>query len=257
MTTPDGPDSNTAQLVQALKDNARRLGLIWQITMATVVDGSDPGAVALQFDGDDTTTPGAISTVGYLSQGERCYVVQVPPAGNYIMGRAVGPYRARITLSTSAANVHFGNIPNNLRSLQVRFKARTISAVHAIGVMVVVNNDTGAQYSTQSVRGNNLTPSAFPAVAGASGIVGLATGTLAPANNYGSGVVDFEGWDQLGQSLSWDYNSGAIGTGAGNQYHDAGSGVYAGIVGRTSLDFSCLGTSFAAGTDFQLYGEPS
>lgn len=87
MTTPDGQGSDVAQLVQALQDNARRLGLTWQLAIATVVDATNPLATVLQFDGDDSSTPGAIPMVP-VGAGARVYVMQVPPAGNYIIGYA-------------------------------------------------------------------------------------------------------------------------------------------------------------------------
>ena len=89
MTTPEGPASDTAQLIQALKDNARRLGLTWQIAVASVIDASDPANILVQFDSDGTTTNGIIAMVP-TSAGARVYVMQVPPSGNYIVGY-VGP----------------------------------------------------------------------------------------------------------------------------------------------------------------------
>jgi hypothetical protein len=256
VTTPDGPDSNTAQLLQALKDNARRLGLTWQIALASVVDGDDPGAIALQFDSDDTTTPGAISIIGYLAPGDRVYVIQVPPAGSYIVGRTTGPYRARRTVTSAQATVHFGNIPSNLRSLSLRFKARTDAAAQIVAVVMQVNGDTTAAYSSEVSHAQNAAVTASSLIT-TSGQVGLATAALSTAGRFGSGIAEIEGWDLLGQALSWDFNSTALGSAAANFFHDVGGVVYSGLVGRTSLDILTTGGLLQPGSDFQLYGEPS
>lgn len=74
------------EAVKAIKDNADRLGLTWQIRYATVSNGDDPTAVLVVMDGD-TVTIEAVSLIGELGFGARVAVIQVPPAVNYIIGR--------------------------------------------------------------------------------------------------------------------------------------------------------------------------
>lgn len=89
MTSPDGPGADTAETMKALRDNAKRYGLTWDRTMATVIDGSNPASVTVAFDSDEgAATVGVISMVGVLVPGDRVYVDQVPPAGNYVVGVA-------------------------------------------------------------------------------------------------------------------------------------------------------------------------
>jgi hypothetical protein len=88
VTSPDGLDSNASQIFQSLKENAARMGLQWQLSMATVSDSSDVGNVIVIFDGDETArTVGVISMIGQPAS-DRVYVMTVPPAGNYIIGVA-------------------------------------------------------------------------------------------------------------------------------------------------------------------------
>ena len=86
-------ETDTAALIQTVKDNARRLGLAWDVTMAQVsnIGGADPTNVSVIFDSDSDSgavTAGVISMIGVLAPGERVYVMTVPPAGNYIIGAA-------------------------------------------------------------------------------------------------------------------------------------------------------------------------
>jgi hypothetical protein len=74
---------------RAVVDNAKRLGLIWTLRAATVVDGINPAAVLAIYDGD-TTVIAMTSMLGPLPTGIRVYALGVPPAGNFITGFA-GP----------------------------------------------------------------------------------------------------------------------------------------------------------------------
>jgi hypothetical protein len=75
-------------LVNAIKDNAQRLGLIWEIKIATVLQ-AEP--IVLQFDGDTDAANSGITNITSLAltAGDRVYVFAVPPAGNYIISIAV------------------------------------------------------------------------------------------------------------------------------------------------------------------------
>jgi hypothetical protein len=73
--------------VQAIKDNAQRLGLTWQIQYATVSDGASAGAIIVMFDGDSLSVPTpAVSLVGALTAGQRVAVLTTPPDGAYVIG---------------------------------------------------------------------------------------------------------------------------------------------------------------------------
>lgn len=101
-------ESDAAGLVQAVAENAKRLGLTWDITMATIVDGSSPGSVTAVFDSDADSgaqTLGLISMIGQLAPGERIYVVTVPPAGNYIVGVVRSVSLGIVNASAESINV--------------------------------------------------------------------------------------------------------------------------------------------------------
>jgi hypothetical protein len=84
------PDKEAPELIsvgaQSLVDNAERLGLKWQLRLATVVDGADTSAVIALYDGDSVNIS-MVSMIGSLLTGARIYVLEVPPSGNFILGQ--------------------------------------------------------------------------------------------------------------------------------------------------------------------------
>lgn len=102
MTSPALPVS---ELLPALVDKARSLGLTWGLRPAVIsnVDGSITKAI---YDGD-TTAIRVTSLVGALAPGQRVMVMFVPPAGNYVIGslsnHVPGAVIARADRATSSS----------------------------------------------------------------------------------------------------------------------------------------------------------
>jgi hypothetical protein len=71
--------------VQTVVEDANRLGLTWQLKLATVTDNSPAQAI---YDGD-TAAIGMVSMIGSLEVGARVYVLVVPPSGNFVVGQVV------------------------------------------------------------------------------------------------------------------------------------------------------------------------
>lgn len=90
MTTPvpADPSLDAPSLVgtgiQSLVNESRRLGISWQLTMATVTNAD---ALQVVCDGD-TESITVVSMIGAIETGMRVYIIQVPPSGNYIAGTA-------------------------------------------------------------------------------------------------------------------------------------------------------------------------
>lgn len=88
MTTPVPADPNLdapsliGTGIQSLVNESRRLGLTWQLVLATVQNGETSQVIC---DGD-TEAITAVSMMGPVYTGYRVYVLQVPPSGNYIVG---------------------------------------------------------------------------------------------------------------------------------------------------------------------------
>ena len=101
-------DVEQAALVKSLIAQARRLGLTWTLRNATVIDGSNPTQVTVQFDGDTSTSYDLVSTIGKIAIAQRVVVMSIPPAGQFIIGYAGNdpwrPISAHKDFSTSRSN---------------------------------------------------------------------------------------------------------------------------------------------------------
>lgn len=88
--------TDTVQLVDAsvaaLKDNASRLGLTWQLTFGTVTEAATkaPASVTVLPDGPDAATVPAVNLAGPVAVGGRVALLTIPPAGYYLISSVVG-----------------------------------------------------------------------------------------------------------------------------------------------------------------------
>lgn len=111
---------DVSALVKELQVNAARLGLTWILSMATV---EDPTVPTVTFDSDLTATPvPVVPIIATPTVGERVYVASIPPAGNYIIGRAPLPDPAQFGScvycpqnpgSGTTTSASFANLPGN------------------------------------------------------------------------------------------------------------------------------------------------
>lgn len=101
--------------IDAVVQNASRLGLTWEMLIATVIDGSDSSAVLAVCDGDSVNLT-MVSMAGTLYEGERVYVIKVPPSGLYIAGRITQvnyiPVSARALNSNTTSSNTFTDMDN-------------------------------------------------------------------------------------------------------------------------------------------------
>jgi hypothetical protein len=240
-------EADAAAMVQTVKDNANRLGLTWQVTMATVVDGADPKNVTATFDGDDAPTVGLISMIGAPGPGDRVYVVAIPPAGNYIMGRASFEYRARQILQADQGSVVFDNIPTGCRELRLGYSALGTFVAPQI-LRMTVGGIISASYFNELVQGNAGVVSAGLVDGGAtSTFIGRIT-----SNVFCTGEIVFQGWDQAEfQFLGFTYQSQVIDSGG---FYHTGGGVVTVKQAMSTITIFPVGGSIKAGSNFYLEG---
>lgn len=83
---PTGADADLeAARLQAIRDNAARLGLIWELRPALVVGTISTNRASVIVDGD-TDPIDVTSMIGAVRPGDRVYVIKSPPSGNHIVG---------------------------------------------------------------------------------------------------------------------------------------------------------------------------
>lgn len=78
--------------IEELKQVSRRLGLLWRMLSGEVIDGSDPDAVRVRLDGDESPTR-ATSLLGALTAGLRVKILDTPLTGQFVIG-VIGTVRA-------------------------------------------------------------------------------------------------------------------------------------------------------------------
>jgi len=260
-------EADAVALVKGVQDNANRLGLAWQIRIATVVDVTDPANPSIVFDGDDTGTPGpAISTIGNPGANSRVYVLDTPgPDGTsgaqYIIGPATprppGEWSYKKTLTSTQAAIVVP-IPFDLTDLEVRWTARCDTGATFSDMRVQVNGDSSASYAWnfgQFVSAAAYAGSFSPGTTYYR--AGYITGATAPADHFGSGVIFVTGWDRPHtKTLGFNSTSQALAVPTTTQIATTDGGVYNQVVpaAYTSLTFIPGGGAWVAGTSIRVYG---
>lgn len=85
MSVPSYMVPSMRELAQSIIDDAVRLGLTWRLRPATVAGVISPFRMPLLVDGDQTVIDG-VSMLGELLEGQRVWVLLMPPAGVYVIG---------------------------------------------------------------------------------------------------------------------------------------------------------------------------
>lgn len=246
--------ADVTQMIQALRENAQRLGLTWQLRPATVTSIAVDGTVGVTLDGDTEETPAVTMTGRTPEISTRVFVISVPPAGLFIVGMMGRDYRARKIL-TAADTVTFTNIPRELRSLRLTWRARSAGAVVAENILMQVNSNTGANYYTQQGQFSNATVVAAASSALTSAIVGVIVGASAAAGNFSTGTIDLPGWDASASTfLGFNGYSQGIGTSVATFLNNTASGVCNVSGPYATIKLFTSSGNFAAGSDFQLEG---
>lgn len=135
----------TAAAQQVVAD-AKRLGLVWTLQNGTVTATAPNTQV--QMDGDVVSIHVA-SMIGPVGLGLRVYVIQVPPAGNFVVGY-IGDTKipglagnwTPMTLQNGWANAGGGNITANYRL--VASPPNCLQIIGVINAGTITNNTTVA-----------------------------------------------------------------------------------------------------------------
>lgn len=246
---------------QAVVENAKRLGLTWTITLATVTSANPVEAIV---DGD-TAAIGMTSMIGNVFIGQRVYVIQVPPSGNFIAGAIGSGTKAaytsyqEITDSAGVSQINFTDIPAGMKRVSVYWSAKYTSG-GAVSLRCRVNNDSVGAYLTELVGMNNgvATYEALVSSAFYCGVIPGFQAFPASSKDIGSGVMHFTNWSNTlggGRALSWN-GAGHSWVQTVNVYVRSGGGhLYDVSPPYTSLNFfSDSGTVLAQGSNFYVEG---
>ncbi len=174
--------------------DARRLGLIWTMQNATVTSTSP---VQATMDGDNVSIQ-VTSMIGPLRLGLRVYIIQVPPAGNYVIGSItdINQSWTPMSLLNGWANSASPNISAKYRMLT--FPPATAQIVGIINAGTITNGTAIATLPADFAPlgqiefpittfptgfGTGISPSLQAATTGSLNVFGLPVGTTAISFN--------------------------------------------------------------------------
>ncbi len=200
---------------QTVVDTANRLGLIWTLRRATVNANINNDMVTATYDGD-TTQISMVSMIGILAKGARVYALGVPPAGNFIVGRA-NPlsmrhiFNRQDTASTTSSTTYV-----NLTNI-----AGTAFVAPESGIVTI--HYTALMASDTATGGSQITPRV-----GTGATVGAGTTILAASNNN---AIGFDQHATVNESMRF-----------GGHY------TLSGLLPGTTYNVSMQGRAITAGT---------
>jgi len=123
----------------AVVDRAKSLGLTWTLRPATVstVETSSLSATVI-YDGDDVPV-GCVSLIGTAVPTDRVMMLQIPPGGNYVIGRLPG---SPFTLKTTTT---FRGETNSLVDVTLTTSAQAVTpltslALKSAGEYIITGN---------------------------------------------------------------------------------------------------------------------
>ena len=161
-------------------------------------------------------------------------------------------------LEADAASVTFSGIPATYEHLQLRINSKSDRAYQWDPLDVVLNSDTGANYSYHKMEGAG----SATAAGGSTGLTAVLTiwGTTGSpsAASYGTTVMDILDYANTNKNTTIQCLNGSLG------YTTAGvfspgvsmtSGLWASTAAVTSIAITVRnGTNFVRGSEFTLYG---
>jgi len=169
------------------------------------------------------------------------------------------PYRDRKTVvGASVASITFTSVPSSLRNIKIIWTARGDNATQVQLVWLRINGASGAVYNVAYIQNTNGSLTGTPAAAASQAVVGLATGSTAPAGDFGAGDITIAGWDSPHAGyLGFQFNSSAMGSAVANFISLVGGGNYVTAGPYTSITILPQSGLWVAGSDFTLWGDPT
>lgn len=165
------PEQMAPELVgvgaQAIKEDAKRLGLTWSLRPATVqsYDGTSGHALII-YDGGDTVSLDAVSLMGTVRNGQRVMGMVVPPSGNFVIGGLGLEFPTMGVSGYASSNVNTGSIAAETVTLTVVtnqplyvgrcYEAQILGSYVANAVVPVVNTQGILKVRKDTIAGTVL-----------------------------------------------------------------------------------------------------
>jgi hypothetical protein len=169
---------------------------------------------------------------------------------------SVGAVLGDVVLTSAQAVVSFASIPATYAHLVVAYQVRSSSAgVATVRLQMRVNNDSGSNYNSQLVAGNNTTAFAQVQSGANHGYLGNVPAATATAGQSGSGSIEIPNyagttfWKNAIYQTTRDENSAGA-----NMVHYRGHVVWRSTAAINRVDLFFYSGDFIAGSRITLYG---
>lgn len=169
---------------------------------------------------------------------------------------SVGAVLGDVVLTSAQAVVSFASIPATYAHLVVAYQVRSSSAgVATVRLQMRVNNDSGSNYNSQLVAGNNTTAAAQVQSGADHGYLGNVPAANATAGQSGSGSIEIPNyagttfWKNAIYQTTRDENSAGA-----NMVHYRGHVVWRSTAAINRVDLFFFYGDFIAGSRITLYG---
>jgi hypothetical protein len=164
---------------------------------------------------------------------------------------------ATVTVGSGGqATVSFTSIPATYKHLQLRFIARTTSAVSSQGNFIGLrfNSDTSANYSAHQLRGDGSTTDASAFTTQSTGYVQRASNANNGANIFGTGLIDILDYTSTTKYKTVRTLGGYDANGSGQVIFISNLWYKSAIAAISTILLTPEAGNFAEYSSFALYG---
>ena len=182
--------------------------------------------------------------------------VQVTPGAGGSSGSGGMTKLYDTTLGADTANFDIQNIPSGYESLRVVFLGRTAHSATSDGIHLRFNNDSGANYYDQRVRGLGATASAAENLAATSGKLGVVVADTAGAGLASQATADIINYTSTDFRKTWaSITTAPSAKTTGTIFEDATGGLWdsTSAINRITV-ISSNSANFKAGSRLVVYG---
>lgn len=161
------------------------------------------------------------------------------------------------TLGGSAASFDLTSIPQTYNHLMIVAYLRGDTAAAGVQVLMQVNGDTGATYSSQTVDASAATVTAAESITSTSARAGRAAANTAPANSFTHLDIMLANYAQASNNKVWRAvaSSRETAVGGGIVIENCSGQYFSGsIAAITRLTIFPFAGNFVAGSRVTLYG---
>jgi hypothetical protein len=156
----------------------------------------------------------------------------------------------------SSTYVVFSSIPQTYKHLQLRINARNGRNVSVDSMLFYFNGVTsGGQYTYRSLYADGSSADYYAGTSASTGtFLGIMTGSTAPANVYGSTIVDILDYSSTVKNKTAKAISAEERNGAGDIYFSTGSWMNTAGISSISIGSNNAGANWTTNSQFALYG---